>query len=544
MKPKRGNARLIAVFLSEEKLNPDPEIPMTKKHALGKCARACLRLAAATALGALCSHAEMPAGGPPPGPPPDGNFGNGPGGGQPPPNGGPRGNADKPTVAGTAARELAKGKASVESLDLTASEKNQTALRVKNGASLAVGLLKVKKTGDTTSEEESNFYSLNAAVAVWSKSSLDIARAEIFTDAEGANAVFAWGEKALVRLKNATITTKKNSSRGLDATYGGTILGENLVISTAGAHCAALATDRGEGNVRVVNARAETRGEGSPGIYSTGDIRAKDSRFEAFGSEAAVIEGKNSITLENCEMIGHRLCGAMLYQSFSGDADVGTSRFAMKGGSLEAKAGALFFVTNTRAEIVLEGAELRGNAEDVLISAGTARWGRAGKNGGHLKFSAKNQKLKGDVNADDVSSVEMTLGAGGLFRGKINAAGTAGKVSLELGNGSAWSVAGTSSVDELSAGKGATLRDLLSRIRGNGHTVYYRTKTALLTGKEYALPGGGKLVYKAAPRASAENSGKSDDDNARGGKRSSRRNGGGNGRNGGNEPPPPPPRQR
>ena len=90
------------------------------------------------------------------------------------------------------------------------------------------------------------------------------------SDADGANAVFATGSKSKVTAKNLRIHTKNNSSRGLDATYGGTIEAEDVDITTEGEHCAALATDRGEGTVTVQDGTFATSGQGSPNVYSTG----------------------------------------------------------------------------------------------------------------------------------------------------------------------------------------------------------------------------------------------------------------------------------
>lgn len=69
-------------------------------------------------------------------------------------------------------------------------------------------------------------------------------------------------------IKNIKITTHSDKSRGLDATYNGIINAENVVINTDGQSCAALATDRGEGQVHVKNSEINTgvskdRGRGS-----------------------------------------------------------------------------------------------------------------------------------------------------------------------------------------------------------------------------------------------------------------------------------------
>ncbi|MFB2351396.1 hypothetical protein ACETUS_29865, partial [Priestia megaterium] len=82
-------------------------------------------------------------------------------------------------------------------------------------------------------------------------------------------------------------------------------------ITTEGQHCAAIATDRGSGNVTVTGGTMTTSGEGSPGIYSTGNIKVSDSVITATGSEAAVIEGKNSISITDVTLSGAKKCGAM-----------------------------------------------------------------------------------------------------------------------------------------------------------------------------------------------------------------------------------------
>ena len=43
-------------------------------------------------------------------------------------------------------------------------------------------------------------------------------------------------------------------------------------------------------------------GTGSPVIYSTADITAKNTKLTSTASEGVVIEGKNSVTLDNVEL--------------------------------------------------------------------------------------------------------------------------------------------------------------------------------------------------------------------------------------------------
>jgi hypothetical protein len=77
---------------------------------------------------------------------------------------------------------------------------------------------------------------------------------------------------------------------------------------------------------------------------SSADIRAENATFIATGSEGAVIEGRNSIKLKDCDMSGAKKCGVMIYQSFSGDAEGREGSFSMDGGSLSTTDGPPFFV--------------------------------------------------------------------------------------------------------------------------------------------------------------------------------------------------------
>ena len=109
----------------------------------------------------------------------------------------------------------------------------------------------------------------------------------------------------------------------------------------------------------------------------------KNANLTANNSEALVIEGKNSITLEDCYVTGNmsdtkgtssseNVHNVMIYQSMSGDADVGTSVFSMTGGSLVGSSGDMFYITNTRCLLTLSGVNIVNNDADgaLLPTAG------------------------------------------------------------------------------------------------------------------------------------------------------------------------------
>ena len=270
-------------------------------------------------------------------------------------------------------------------------------------------------------------------------------------------------------INNVKITTYSDKSRGLDATYGGKITANNIEINTNGQSCAALATDRGEGEVTVDNSNINTgvdqkSGRGSPLIYSTGNITLKNSQGTSYVSQIGCIEGKNSITLENCDLTGYAegnrqdgseyvdLGGIFIYQSMSGDADVGTSLFDAKNSKLSIaedssvyKTAPMFHITNTACVVNLENTELNFGSNIFLESSGQNQWGTTGSNGGVCELNTNNEKIEGNVIVDDISSLNWSM-KNTEFKGAVN---STGNTTVNVADGSTWTLTGDSSVSSL-----------------------------------------------------------------------------------------------
>ena len=115
----------------------------------------------------------------------------------------------------------------------------------------------------------------------------------------------------------------------------------------------------------------------------------------------------------------------MIYQSMSGDADVGTSTFTMTGGELTAKNGDMFYVTNTHCILTLSGVTLYNEDTDAYLlrvtgNSASRGWGSAGSNGAQVEFTADAQTLTGDIIVDTISTLTMTLKNGSSFTGTVN----------------------------------------------------------------------------------------------------------------------------
>lgn len=378
--------------------------------------------------------------------------------------------------------------------DFESNSEDENAVLVTGKGTLTMTGATLSKTGDTSSADESNFYAVNAIFAVADHSTATLGDATLESEADGSNAVFATGEASKITADNLTIHTKGDSSRGLDATYGGTIEATNVDITTEGAHCAPIATDRGEGTIVLEGGTLSAAGEGSPCIYSTGDITAKTVTGTAMGSQAAVVEGKNSITLRDCDLTGAGENGVMLYQSTSGDAAEGTARFSAADSRIATTSdGPMFYITNTDAEAVLENTTLEYGSGILVKASGnnTNHWGEEGANGGNFTLNATKQELEGDITCDEISTVALSLADGSSYKGTIDGSHTGKEVSILLDEDSVWEVTGDSYVAAITDAD-----ESLDNLKSNGHTIYYDASNSAnewLDGKTVELNDGGHL---------------------------------------------------
>ena len=343
-----------------------------------------------------------------------------------------------------------------------------------NGSTDSYANVEVDKTGDSNSGDEADFYGDNATVFATNGATLTLSNIIVESNGTHANGVFSYGEGTTVNISDSVIETQGNCSGGLMTTGGGTMNASNLRILTSGNSSAAIRSDRGGGTVNVDGGVYATSGTGSPVIYSTADITVSNSYLESSASQGIVVEGKNSVTLNNATVVADNnkknsdksdyYQAVMIYQSMSGDAANGEATFTMNDGSLANANGDVFFVNNTVATISLKNATITNNGGGAFLRAAAAGWGSEGSNGGQVTLNASNQVINGDMVVDSVSNLNLYLADGSTFNGAINADGQAGDVYVELSGGSKWVLTGDSYIKSLTCD--ADSIDL------NGHTLY------------------------------------------------------------------------
>lgn len=298
-----------------------------------------------------------------------------------------------------------------------------------DGETVSYSNVGITKTGDGSGSEEADFYGTNAAVLATNGATLTLTDSLVVTDGSYANGVFSYGSGTTVNVKDSVIITRSNNSGGIMTTGGGTMNAENLTIETSGGSSAAIRSDRGGGTVNVNKGSYTTSGTGSPAIYSTADITVSNAYLESKTAQGVVIEGKNSVTLKNSQLVANHnkfngqdssYQGIMIYQSGSGDASEGKGEFAISGGSITNAKGAVFFVTNTAADITLNDTDIKNeDDEGKLLRAEAAAWGASGSNGGKVNFYAIDQTLTGDLVVDEDSVLNLYISGDSVFTGSV-----------------------------------------------------------------------------------------------------------------------------
>ena len=370
-------------------------------------------------------------------------------------------------------------------------ESDENAISVTGDVTANISNIEVNKTGDSDGGDNTSFYGTNSAVIAKDGATLNLKNIKVTTDANGANGVFSYGGSATtnnssgdgttINISDSTITTSKNNSGGIMTTGGGVMNATNLTVTTAGTSSAAIRSDRGGGTVNVDGGTYKTTGQGSPAIYSTAKITVKNATLTSTASEGIVIEGKNSVEIDNVTLTdtNNKLNGQsttykniFLYQSMSGDAAEGNSTFTAKNSTITTNKGDTFYITNTSSTITLTNNKIVNNdSTGNFLRAEAAAWGNNGTNGGDVTLVMSNQEASGNIVIDKISTLEMTMKDSSYYEGTINKDNSAKSIKLVLDKSSKIKLTGDSYI--------ASLEDedsTYSNIDFNGYKLYVNGK--------------------------------------------------------------------
>lgn len=376
-----------------------------------------------------------------------------------------------------------------ETIESTGTDEN--AALISSGASVTLDNDTITRTSeDSKGGDNSSFYGVGAAVLATDGTAY-VKDGSVTTDAAGGAGLFAYGD-GTVYASGTIVKTTQDTSGGVHVAGGGTLYGWDLDVETNGESSAAIRSDRGGGTMVIDGGNYVSNGVGSPAVYSTADIAVSNATLTANGSEAICIEGLNSIHLYDCDLTGNmsdldqndNTWTVILYQSMSGDSEVGNSTFQMDGGSLTSENGGVFYTTNTESTITLNNVDINYNDDNEFFLQCTGNtnqrgWGQSGVNGADCHFTGISQDMQGDVIWDSISDLDFYLTEGSSLTGAVvddeSYAGEGGEgyCNVYVSADSTWTVTGDSTVSSLE--NEGTIVDSNGKtviIQGTDGTVY------------------------------------------------------------------------
>ncbi len=368
------------------------------------------------------------------------------------------------SITYSSAKEITENE-NITSGNYESSVADENAISISGEINSTISNINVSKTGDSSGGDNTSFYGTNSAILAKDGAVVNISNVNITTDATGANGVFSYGGSAktnnsssdgtTINISDSTITTLKGNSGGIMTTGGGTTNATNLTITTSGQSSAAIRSDRGGGIVNVDGGTYTSNGVGSPAIYSTADITVKNAKLVSTVSEGVIIEGKNSVTLDNVELIDTHTKNVksktykniFIYQSMSGDAAEGVATFTANNSTITTNNGDSFYVSNTSAVISLSNNKIINNdSNGYFLRVQKDSWGKEGNNGGDVTLNLTNQEVNGNIGIDEISSLIINMNSSS-FKGAIDAKD--GEVTLKLDKDSTITLTGDSYVTSL-----------------------------------------------------------------------------------------------
>ena len=352
------------------------------------------------------------------------------------------------------------------SLESTGTDEN--AALVSNGSEVTFSNDAISRTSsDSQGGDNSSFYGVGAAVLATDGTAY-VKDSTVTTDSKGGAGLFAYGD-GTVYAADTDITTQQDTSGGIHAAGGGKLYAWDLNVETNGESSAAIRSDRGGGTMVVDGGTYTSNGVGSPVVYCTADIAVNNAELTANGSEAVCIEGLNSLRLYNSNLTGNMsdddqndtTWTVILYQSMSGDSEVGNSIFQMDGGTITSKNGGLFYTTNTECTIALKDVDITYNDDSEFFLQCTGNnnqrgWGQSGANGSDCNFTADSQDMKGNVIWDSISDLDFYMTNGSTLEGAfVNDESNGGNsgdgyCNVVIDKDSTWTVTGDSTITSLS----------------------------------------------------------------------------------------------
>ena len=391
------------------------------------------------------------------------------------------------------------------------SNNNDTSvIQVSNGATYTATNLELSKiSGTSTDIESSMYYGLNSAFIVKDNSNVILNNSSITTKSDYSTAFFATGMSTTATLTNVSLSTENKNSNGLSISESSSINASKVNIITKGEQSAALKTITNNSEIIIDDSTLITEGSNSPIFEIKGKVEATNILATSTNSNIAVLENSSSLSIIESELttasynIDEKLSSVFfLYKSNSKTAsnDSGSSDLTIKDSKITInkdsnvyKTAPIFYITNTSSVINITNTDIDYGSNTLIKVSKNEKYGDTEDNGGEVNFTATDQKLKGNIVVDEISSIRFNLN-NSSYKGQINGNNESKNVHVTLDKKAEWTLTGDSYLNTLTIQNGRI--DRLARyIKSNGYNIYYNTENnEWLNGRTIRLYGGGKLI--------------------------------------------------
>lgn len=386
---------------------------------------------------------------------------------------------DSPTYPSGATYQLTNGSTvTLSSETLSSSTQYYNVVQVTNGT-LNLNNCTFSKTGTGSSGDNSSFYGNNSSIYAGdctgsssttsaSNAIINITGGTLTSSSQGANGVFATNG-ATINVSGLTINNSSSVSRGLHATFGGIITATNVDITTQSETSSTIATDRGGGTVTVTGGTATAQGNNSAVLYSTGTITANNLTGVSQLGEIGVVEGDNSININECTMTsGSSNRGLMMLQSGSGDAQGSNAAINVTSSTLTTTNEDVPLCevpTLNTGTLTLTDVTLNVASGLLMFVDYNTQWSTYGGTGNLiLQTTESTWSYTGTVDADSYSNVTVTVGSNVVWNGAIDNDNNAASATVTVEDGGTWNLTDNAYVSTLSNN---------GTINCNGYTLSY-----------------------------------------------------------------------
>lgn len=338
---------------------------------------------------------------------------------------------ETPEAAAEEQRAILSEAATIRKATFLSDSNKENALRVQ-AAPVTLQRVKVAKMASADAPA-SDALAQAAALLATAGAQLFVRQATVTTAAPASAGVYSEGADTTVQMVDSTITTTENKAYGIFVTDASKLEANQLTVTTAGDDSAVLYACDG-GTLTVDGGTYTSGGMDAPAVYAAAGLTIRNAELIANNSEALVLDGASVVTLENCIISGNRNQGfpaydgeipqtVRIYQPTQLDEDRPAMQLTLLGGQLKGGSGDLFYITNTRCELLLHDVAIENKGDGALFriasSDAASGWGEPGNNGARATITAQTQQLDGNILVDTRSKLALRLTEGSTLTGMV-----------------------------------------------------------------------------------------------------------------------------